>query len=50
MLFIGFALLVVLVLAGLITAFAAFPDRGEDIPNATWLSDAMTKARDKIAR
>lgn len=44
------ALLIALVLAGLTTVFAAFPDRGEDIPHARWLSDAMLKARDKISR
>lgn len=46
MLFIALALLVVLVIAGLVTAYVAYPERGEDIPYASWLSDAMVKARD----
>ena len=49
MLFIAIALVVVLVIAGLITAYVAYPDRGEDIPYASWLSDAMVKARDKLS-
>ena len=48
MLLIAFALLVVLVLAGLVTAFVAFPHRGHDIPHAPWLSDAMLRTRDKF--
>ena len=47
MLFIAIALLAVLVIAGLVTAYVAYPDRGEDIPYASWLSDVMVKARDK---
>jgi hypothetical protein len=49
MLFIAVALLAVLVIAGLVTAYVAYPDRGEDIPYASWLSDAMLKARDKVS-
>lgn len=43
-------LLTALVLAGQTAAFAAFPDRGEDIPHARWLSELIAKARDKTAR
>ncbi len=48
MLFIALAMLAALVLAGLITVYAAFPHRGEDIPRAAWLSDAMTKSNRTI--
>ncbi len=48
MLFIVIGLLVILALAGLVTVFVAFPHRGEHIPHAEWLSDAMMKARNKI--
>jgi hypothetical protein len=48
MLLIGITLLIVLVLAGLVTAYVAYPSRGQSIPHASWLSDAMLKARDKI--
>jgi hypothetical protein len=48
MLLIGLTLIVVLVLAGLVTAYVAFPSRGQSIPHAAWLSDAMRRARSKI--
>ena len=48
MLLIGLTLIVVLVLAGLITAYVAYPSRGHAIPHASWLSDAMRRARSKI--
>jgi hypothetical protein len=48
MLLIILALFVVMALAGLVTAFAAYPNRGESIPHAQWLSDTMTKAADRI--
>ena len=48
MLLISLALLGVLVLAGLVTAYVAFPHRGEAIPHAEWLSDAMTKSNRAI--
>ncbi|MGH3499586.1 MAG: hypothetical protein ACRDQA_01595, partial [Nocardioidaceae bacterium] len=48
MLFIVIALVVVVALAALVTAFVAYPNRGEPIPHAAWLSDAMTRARDRI--
>jgi hypothetical protein len=48
MLLIIVALVVVMALAGLVTAFAAYPDRGEPIPHAPRLSDQMNKLRDRI--
>jgi hypothetical protein len=48
MLLIGLTLVVVLVLAGLVTAYVAYPSRGHEIPHASWLSDAMRKARKRI--
>jgi hypothetical protein len=48
MLFIGLMLLIVLVIAGLVMAYVAFPSRGQSIPHASWLSDAMLKARHKV--
>ncbi|MGH3473077.1 MAG: hypothetical protein ACRDPG_13665 [Nocardioidaceae bacterium] len=48
MVLIFFALLVCVVLAGLVTAFVAFPHRGQSIPHAHWLSNAMVKARDQV--
>jgi hypothetical protein len=48
MLLIGLTLLIVLAIAGLITVYVAYPGRGQSIPHAAWLSDAMLKARRKI--
>jgi hypothetical protein len=48
MLFIAFAMFVILAVAGLVTAFVAFPHRGMAIPHAGWLSDAMVKVSDKL--
>jgi len=37
-------MLVILALAGLVVTYVAFPHRGEEVPNAPWLGEAMTKA------
>ena len=33
----------ILVLAGLVVLYVAFPHRGEDVPMVPWVGDAMTK-------
>ncbi|CUR59843.1 conserved hypothetical protein [metagenome] len=38
----------ILLIAGAIVVYVAFPHRGEDIPNAAWLGDAMSKAVDSL--
>ncbi|HET7173953.1 MAG TPA: hypothetical protein VFI30_06730 [Nocardioidaceae bacterium] len=48
MLIITVALLVVLGLAALVGAYVAYPSRGEAIPYAEWLSDAMVRARRRL--
>lgn len=48
MLFIFAGLVLILVLAGAIAVYAAYPDRGQDIPHAEWLSDAVTRSNDKV--
>jgi hypothetical protein len=45
-LLIAIAMLVILVLAGLVLVYAAFPHRGETVPGAPWLGDAMERATD----
>lgn len=40
------AMLVIVVLAGLVVLYVAFPHRGEDVPKASWLGDAMRKSVD----
>jgi hypothetical protein len=49
MLFIWLGLLAILALAGLITLYVAYPHRGEDIPHAEWLSDAMSRSNQKVS-
>ena len=44
MLVIVLAMLVILVLAALVVTYVAYPHRGEEVPAAPWLGDAMTKA------
>ena len=38
------AMLVILVVAGLVVVYVAFPHRGEEVPAAPWLGDAMRSA------
>jgi hypothetical protein len=47
---IGIAMLVILVVSGLVVTYVAFPHRGEEIPGAPWLGDAMSKANDKLPK
>jgi hypothetical protein len=35
---------VIVVLAGLVVLYVAFPHRGEEVPAAPWLGDAMSRA------
>jgi hypothetical protein len=37
-------MLLILVLAGLVVAYVAYPHRGEEMPAAPWLGEAMAKA------
>jgi hypothetical protein len=42
--FLVFAMLGILVLAGIVVLYVAFPHRGEDLPAAAWLGDVMRKS------
>ena len=44
--FLVVAMLVILVLAGLVVLYVAFPHRGEDVPAVPWLGHAMRKGVD----
>lgn len=48
MLLLVVVLLFAMVIAGLVTAYVAFPDRGQPIPHAAWLSNQMTKLHDRL--
>jgi hypothetical protein len=39
-------MVLILLLAGGIAAYVAYPHRGEELPVAPWLGDAMNKAAD----
>jgi hypothetical protein len=47
---IGIAMLVILVVSGLVVTYVAFPHRGEEVPGAPWLGDAMSKANDRLPK
>ena len=39
-------MIVILVLAGVVLAYAAWPARGEEVPGAPWLGEALEKVAD----
>jgi hypothetical protein len=41
---IAVVMLVILAVAGLVVAFVAFPHRGQELPAAPWLGEAMARA------
>lgn len=46
MLYLFVAMLVSLLVAGLVVVYVAYPHRGEKVPHAPWLGDALAKAVD----
>jgi hypothetical protein len=48
MLSILLAMLVALVAAGIVVLYVAFPHRGEEMPHAPWVGDAMRKGVEKL--
>ncbi len=48
MLLIVVAMVVVMALAGLVAAVVAYPERGEPIPHAAWLTNQMNKIHHRI--
>ena len=48
MLTILFAMLGIVVLAGLVVLYVAYPHRGEAVPNAPWLGEAMRKGVNRL--
>ena len=43
MVFILLAMLVILVLAGVVVLYVAYPHRGEEVPHTPWVGEAMRK-------
>lgn len=46
MLFVALAILLSLAVSGVVVLYVAYPHRGESVPGAPWLGDAMAKAVD----
>jgi len=42
------SMLVILVLAGVVVLYVAFPHRGEDVPHLTWVGRLMRKGVDNV--
>jgi hypothetical protein len=42
------AMLAILLVCGLVVTYVAFPHRGEEVPGAPWLGDAMNRATDAL--
>jgi hypothetical protein len=38
----------IVVLAGLVVVYVAFPHRGHDVPSAPWVGDAMRKGVNRL--
>ena len=46
--FLVVAMLVILVLAGAVVLYVAFPHRGEEVPHVPWIGRAMRKGVDNV--
>jgi hypothetical protein len=46
--FLVVAMLVILVLAGVVVLYVAFPHRGEDVPHVPWLGRLLRKGVDNV--
>ena len=46
--FLVVAMLVILVLAGLVVLYVAFPHRGEDVPHVRWVGRLLRKGVDNV--
>ena len=42
------AMLAILVLAGLVVVYVAYPRRGADVPNVPWLGDALKRGVESL--
>lgn len=48
MLLLGLLMVLILVIAGAVVVYVAFPHRGEEVPGAPWLGDAMQRGVESI--
>jgi hypothetical protein len=42
------AMLGIMIVAGVIVLYVAFPHRGEDVPHTPWVGDALRKGVDRL--
>jgi hypothetical protein len=43
-----FAMIAILLLAGVVVLYVAYPHRGEDVPNAPWVGEALRKGVNRL--
>lgn len=48
MLVLGLLMLLILVIAGAVVLYVAYPHRGEEVPGAPWIGEAMQRGVDSI--
>jgi len=48
MLVLALLMLVILAMAGAVVVYVAYPHRGEEVPGAPWLGDAMKRGVDTV--
>ena len=48
MLVLGLLMVLILVIAGAVVVYVAYPHRGEEVPGAPWLGDALQRGVDSI--
>ncbi|HET6168249.1 MAG TPA: hypothetical protein VFE07_15570 [Marmoricola sp.] len=48
MLVLALLMLVILVIAGAVVLYVAYPHRGEEVPGAPWLGDAIQRGVDTV--
>ncbi|MDX6326750.1 MAG: hypothetical protein QOK15_3104 [Nocardioidaceae bacterium] len=48
MIWVLLAMLVILVLAGLVATYVAYPARGQDVPGAPWVGDVLGRGVDAL--
>jgi hypothetical protein len=48
MLVLGLLMMLILVIAGAVVLYVAYPHRGEEVPGAPWIGEAMKRGVDTV--